>query len=515
MDSRAEPGGVWPWGILCHRRKGNKRNAIPEKFGLYSELPLESVQLAEHDNIMTVMTMKLHIFCIDSTKLLQIDLLDHHADPACSVATVREGREEECEATKNTSPPRCCYWTKKALGAFWTEALPAWVLYTEALVQEVLPSHIPPAASHELDSRLPRPVDKQVLPYALKQNLSYPTPYAPSPGVFAQERGKRSHTQVTEDLHITLVLKQNFISKMIKGLGSLPYEERLRELGFFSLEERRLRGDLITMFQYLKAGYNEDGDSLFPRSPMENRESGPGGTQSTHEEQSCSHSMPMMIVLQLIICQYIFKVHHEPVHKSFTRSVSAVQDNSIVSKTKMKRERQKYRSWGSCQAGLCPAWPVKKSEQRLAPSATKHHAAACSPSPLLVMQPLTTRQPTPSPSPSSDRCPPGQLPPVSILSVTPYDHTTWPMHQYRLGADWLETNLAEEDVGVLVNTKLPMSQQYTLMANKANSLLGCIGQSGTSRSREVILPLCSALEKSTKQKKLTSEGQRRKPLAYF
>jgi len=38
-------------------------------------------------------------------------------------------------------------------------------------------------------------------------------------------------------------------TRMIKGLGSLPCEERLRELSFFSLEKRRLRGDLVTMFQ--------------------------------------------------------------------------------------------------------------------------------------------------------------------------------------------------------------------------------------------------------------------------
>ena len=38
---------------------------------------------------------------------------------------------------------------------------------------------------------------------------------------------------------------------MVKGLKKLPYETRLKKLGIYSLERRRLRGDLIETFKIL------------------------------------------------------------------------------------------------------------------------------------------------------------------------------------------------------------------------------------------------------------------------
>ena len=50
---------------------------------------------------------------------------------------------------------------------------------------------------------------------------------------------------------------------MIRGLEHLSYEDKLKELGLFNLEMRRLQEDFIMAFQYLKRDYKQEGGEGF------------------------------------------------------------------------------------------------------------------------------------------------------------------------------------------------------------------------------------------------------------
>jgi len=61
---------------------------------------------------------------------------------------------------------------------------------------------------------------------------------------------------------------QRRATRMMRGLQHLCYEERLRELGLFSLKKRRLRGDLINASNILRVGVRKMGPNSFQWCPV-------------------------------------------------------------------------------------------------------------------------------------------------------------------------------------------------------------------------------------------------------
>jgi len=63
---------------------------------------------------------------------------------------------------------------------------------------------------------------------------------------------------IKKDMHL-LKRVQRRAAQMIRALEHLSYEDMMREFGLLSLEQRRLWGDLIAAFQYLKGTYKKAG----------------------------------------------------------------------------------------------------------------------------------------------------------------------------------------------------------------------------------------------------------------